>query len=113
MLVALALTVPAGLTACADDDATPCREGRTDSPRVPRCLEAGMAAARQPRKAAVYCPTWMPSPLDGDMKGPTKNGVSVKPDRSWLASFLWHEPPVAGRPRQLPRLSGPHCDPAL
>jgi hypothetical protein len=45
-------------------------------------------------KVSVYCPTWMPSPLDGDIKGPWENGVSVKPDRSYLVSFLWHEPPA-------------------
>jgi hypothetical protein len=35
----------------------------------------------------------MPSPLDGKIGGDWDNGVSVDPDRSYLVSFLWHEPP--------------------
>ena len=36
----------------------------------------------------------MPSPLDGKIGGEWDNGVSVDPDRSYLVSFLWHEPPA-------------------
>jgi len=43
--------------------------------------------------APVYCPTWMPNPLDGEIGGQWDNGVSVKKDKSYLVSFLWHEPP--------------------
>jgi hypothetical protein len=41
--------------------------------------------------AVVLCPTWMPHPLDGRIGGEYANGVDVKRDRSYLASFLWHE----------------------
>jgi hypothetical protein len=41
--------------------------------------------------APVYCPAWMPNPLDAKIGGEWDNGVSVKPDRSYLVSFLWHE----------------------
>jgi hypothetical protein len=93
VLAALALAVPAGLTACADDESTPTAKASA-TPRVcPASWRPGWQQLANRVQAAVYCPTWMPSPLDGDMKGATKNGVSVKPDRSWLASFLWHEPP--------------------
>jgi hypothetical protein len=43
--------------------------------------------------APVYCPTWMPNPLDGEIGGQWDNGVSVEKDKSYLVSFLWHEPP--------------------
>jgi hypothetical protein len=35
----------------------------------------------------------MPSPIDGEIGGDWDNGVSVNPDRSFLVSFIWHEPP--------------------
>ena len=39
-------------------------------------------------KLPVYCPTWLPSPLTGDTRGPYRNGVSVGSDRSYLVSFI-------------------------
>jgi hypothetical protein len=92
-LAALALTVPAGLAACGDDESTQAAKPPAAPRACPAAWRPGWQQLANRVQAAVYCPTWMPSPLDGDMKGPTKNGVSVKPDRSWLASFLWHEPP--------------------
>jgi hypothetical protein len=41
---------------------------------------------------AVYCPTWMPSPLDAKIGGQwNSDGPSVDEDRSYLVGFLWHE----------------------
>lgn len=40
----------------------------------------------------VYCPTWMPSPIDAEIGGQwNSDGVAVGKDRSYLAGFLWHE----------------------
>jgi hypothetical protein len=48
--------------------------------------------------AAVYCPSWMPAPLTGEI-GPTVSfggaggsSLSVDKDRSYLALFVWAEP---------------------
>ena len=48
--------------------------------------------------AAVYCPSWMPSPLTGQI-GPTVSfggaggsSLSVDKDGSYLALFVWAEP---------------------
>jgi len=48
--------------------------------------------------ADVYCPSWMPSPLTGEI-GPTVSfggaggsSLSVDKDRSYLALFVWAEP---------------------
>jgi hypothetical protein len=41
--------------------------------------------------APVYCPSWLPSPLDGQFGGRFFNGRSVDPDRSYLVSFVWFE----------------------
>ena len=35
----------------------------------------------------------MPSPIDAKIGGQWDNGISVEKDRSYLVSFLWHEPP--------------------
>lgn len=42
-------------------------------------------------QAPVFCPSWMPNPLTGEIDGPWESGYSVKRDRSYLVSFLWHE----------------------
>jgi hypothetical protein len=47
--------------------------------------------------APVYCPSWMPDPLTGRIQGKESFGgvggyvLSVSPDRSYLASFIWAE----------------------
>jgi hypothetical protein len=48
--------------------------------------------------APVYCPSWVPSPLTGQILGQVSFGgsggysLSVSPDRSYLASLAWAEP---------------------
>jgi hypothetical protein len=40
----------------------------------------------------VYCPSWMPSPLDAKIGGQwNSGGPLVRRDRSYLVGFLWHE----------------------
>ena len=40
----------------------------------------------------VYCPNWMPSPLDADINGQwNSSGPIVNRDKSFLVGFLWHE----------------------
>jgi hypothetical protein len=46
--------------------------------------------------APVYCPGWMPNPLDGQVGGQWSDIDSVDPDRSYLMSFLWHEAGAGG-----------------
>jgi hypothetical protein len=48
--------------------------------------------------APVYCPTWLPDPLTGQIDGRWNNIDSVSKDRSYLESFVWQEtgPGVAG-----------------
>lgn len=40
--------------------------------------------------APVYCPTWMPNPLDGRIGGEWQDIYSIDKDRSYLVSFLYH-----------------------
>jgi hypothetical protein len=71
--------------------------------------DQGAAAARCPAKAGwlrlanrigapVYCPTWMPDPLDGVIGSRWNNIDEVSRDRSYLMSWVWQEtgPGAAG-----------------
>jgi hypothetical protein len=40
--------------------------------------------------APVYCPTWMPNPLDAKSGGQYQDIFSIGKDRSYLVSFLEH-----------------------
>jgi hypothetical protein len=42
-------------------------------------------------QADVYCPGWMPDPLDAKIGGQWNNINSVSRDRSYLISFVWQE----------------------
>ena len=41
--------------------------------------------------APVYCPRWMPDPLNGVIGGKWNNIHSVSADRSYLIGFIWFE----------------------
>ena len=88
----LALPLLAALFAgCSGDD----RVESSASANVRGC-PAGLKAEWQRLAnrvhAPVYCPSWMPSPLDADIGGQwNSGGPSVDRDRSYLVGFLWHE----------------------
>lgn len=42
--------------------------------------------------APVYCPSWLPAPLIGELDGEWHSTDSVKRDRSYLMGFIWFEP---------------------
>jgi hypothetical protein len=46
--------------------------------------------------ALVYCPTWMPRPLDAKIGGSYANGRSIGKDRSYLVSFVWVDRDTGG-----------------
>ncbi len=41
--------------------------------------------------APVYCPSWLPDPLTGEIGGRWNNLDSVDRDRSYLQGFVWQE----------------------
>jgi hypothetical protein len=57
----------------------------------PAAWRAGWQRLADRIGAPVYCPTWMPIPLDGRIGGQWTDIDSVARDRSYLISFLWHE----------------------
>ncbi len=70
------------------------------APRATRCPAAwlpGWQKLADRIQAAVYCPSWMPDPLTGQIAGSVSYGgaggyaLSVSRDGSYLASFAWSE----------------------
>jgi hypothetical protein len=43
-------------------------------------------------EAPVYCPSWLPAPLTGELDGDWHSTQSIKRDRSYLMGFIWFEP---------------------
>jgi hypothetical protein len=62
----------------------------------PKASAAGWARLANEIQAPVYCPAWMPQPLDAVIGGRFANGRSVDEDRSYLISFLWLERGAGG-----------------
>ena len=58
----------------------------------PAAWRVGWQALANRIQAPVYCPAWMPDPLDARIGGRYANGESVSRDRSYLVSFIWREP---------------------
>jgi hypothetical protein len=58
----------------------------------PKAWTAGWQALANAVEAPVYCPTWMPQPLDGRIGGSTADARIVDPhDRSYLVSFVYFD----------------------
>jgi hypothetical protein len=88
-LCAFALALAAvGCGGDGDDDAT---AGVASAPACPTEWKPGWQRLANRIQAPVYCPSWMPNPLTGEIDGQWENGYAVRPDRSYLVSFLWHE----------------------
>jgi hypothetical protein len=72
-----------------DDGASSNRAAR--APSCPPEWKPGWQRLANRIQAPVFCPSWMPNPLTGEIDGPWESGYVVKRDRSYLVSFLWHE----------------------
>jgi hypothetical protein len=57
----------------------------------PKAWSVGWKRLANQIDAVVYCPAWMPHPLDAVIGGRYANGRSVDKDRSYLVSFVWLE----------------------
>jgi hypothetical protein len=88
--VVAAMLLAAGCSGSESEDsqaATPAKQ-----PACPAKWRAGWQQLANRVGVPVYCPTWMPSPLDAEIGGQwNSDGAAVDPDRSYLVGFLWHE----------------------
>ena len=62
----------------------------------PKAWLAGWARLADTIRAPVYCPSWMPNPLDARIGGQWQDIYSIGKDRSYLVSFLYHGEPPSG-----------------
>jgi hypothetical protein len=98
-LVTLALVVAVSLaalaaSACGGEDAGSAMPAQQAAPAEPVCpppWKPGWQELADRIQAPVYCPSWMPDPLTGELDGQWNNIYSVDPDRSYLAGFTWYE----------------------
>jgi hypothetical protein len=89
--LAAALALFAVASGCGgDDDGAPSTRAAA-APACPLEWKPGWQRLANRIQAPVFCPSWMPNPLTGEIDGPWESGYVVKRDRSFLVSFLWHE----------------------
>jgi hypothetical protein len=93
VLIAVVAAVPLLASACGGDDgdASAAPPAAAAAKGCPAAWKARWQRFANTIGAPVFCPSWMPNPLTGQIGGPWDNGVDVDPDRSYLVSFLWHE----------------------
>ena len=82
-------TIVAALAAFALAALAPAASGGAAS-GCPAAWAAGWQKLADKLQAPVYCPRWMPNPLDAKIGGDYQDIYSVGKDRSYLVSFLAH-----------------------
>jgi hypothetical protein len=87
----LVMVFAAALVAAAGGSAAPARSSGTGAKTCPAAWRPGWQKLANQVGAPVYCPSWMPNPLDGNINGSWKNGYSVKRDGTYFVSFLSHD----------------------
>jgi hypothetical protein len=87
-IAALAASACGGGEAGSATSATPAVRAE---PVCPAAWKPGWQQLANRIQAPVYCPSWMPDPLTGELDGQWNNIYSVDPDRSYLAGFTWYE----------------------
>jgi hypothetical protein len=80
----------AGVVALALAALVPGASARTAAPACPAAWKTGWQHLANTIKAPVYCPSWMPNPLDAQIRGDYQDIYSIGKDRSYLVSFLEH-----------------------
>jgi hypothetical protein len=80
------------LVGCSGEDKAQSAAAAKNRASCPTAFKAEWQRLATRVKAPVYCPGWMPSPLDADIGGQwNSDGAHVDEDRSYLVGFLWHE----------------------
>ena len=76
-------------TGCSGESTSSAAENA--APACPKKWRAGWQQLANRIGAPVYCPSWLPDPLTGEIGGPWNSIRSVDKDRSYLIGFLWQE----------------------
>src|SRR5881409_4102537 len=89
-LSAMRATIVAGAAALALAALVPAASSAPSARSCPAAWKSGWQALANRIQAPVYCPTWMPNPLDAKIGGDWQDIYSIDKDRSYLVSFLYH-----------------------
>jgi hypothetical protein len=90
-LSALAAALAAGCGA-ASTQPPASAAGTSPARSCPAAWRAGWQALANRIGAPVYCPSWLPNPLDGQIGGSSWAGTFVNRRRAYLVSFLVADP---------------------
>jgi hypothetical protein len=94
---ALLLLSGVALVGCGGSSAKPgAGPASAAATSCPQAWKAGWQKLANEVGAPVFCPAWMPSPLDGHIGGQYANGKIVDKDHSYLVSFIWLDHDVGG-----------------
>jgi hypothetical protein len=96
LLVVIAIAACGGKA--SNEAKPPAGTGGNQAASAPVCppgWRAGWQRLADRIQAPVYCPSWLPDPLTGQLGGPWQAMDSVLKDRSYLMGFLWYEANVA------------------
>src|SRR2546422_3482316 len=83
-------SIVAGVAALALAALVPAASSSPAARSCPAAWKSGWQALANKIQAPVYCPAWMPNPLDAKIGGQFIDIDSVHKDRSYLISFLEH-----------------------
>jgi hypothetical protein len=91
--VVLAFCLLAALSGCSfSADTEENASAKAPARGCPAAWKPGWQRLANRVDVPVYCPSWMPSPLDALIDGQwSSGGPIVDRDRSYLVGFLWHE----------------------
>jgi hypothetical protein len=97
LLLLFALLAASGCGGGSNSAATSTAEGNVaaSSPICPPAWRAGWQKLANRIHAPVYCPSWMPDPLTGEIGGQWNTMRSIRKDGSYLMGFLWYETNIA------------------
>ena len=89
----LVLVAALAASACGGSDDEPAKAAAKPAPDpvCPAEWKDDWERLAQKIEAPVYCPSWMPDPLDGDMDSSWNNINSVDRDGSYLLGWTWYE----------------------
>ena len=96
---AVALVLGITLTSCSGGDSDSAA-AQPVAPVCPKSSRTDWQALANEVRAGVYCPSWLPDPLDGRFDG-VFNGQTVDPDRSYLVKFLYFDAGLPGGPQEV------------
>ena len=91
LVLAGAVLLVAGCGGSDGGGAEAARAKEAEKPQCPKEWREDWQRLANRIEAPVYCPSWMPDPLDGDMDSMWNNINSVGRDGSYLLGWTWFE----------------------